>query len=83
MIGDDPGGDATIEELLGETLDYETLLAKESPGFVYPEIDERAAAAMCYTSGTTGNPKGVAYSHGSTYLHTIAAARPRPCPQPV
>ena len=38
---------------------------------LYPEIDERAAAAMCYTSGTTGNPKGVAYSHRSTYLHSF------------
>ncbi len=56
---------------LGETLDYEELLAAESPGFAYPVIEERAAAAMCYTSGTTGNPKGVAYSHRSTYLHTF------------
>jgi fatty-acyl-CoA synthase len=56
---------------LGDTLDYETLLAAEEPGFDYPRIDERAAAAMCYTSGTTGNPKGVAYSHRSTYLHTF------------
>ncbi len=57
---------------LGDTLDYEELLAAESPGYPYPEIDERAAAAMCYTSGTTGNPKGVAYSHRSTYLHSLA-----------
>ncbi|MDH3678930.1 MAG: long-chain fatty acid--CoA ligase [Acidimicrobiia bacterium] len=56
---------------LGETLDYEELLAAGEPGFDYPEIDERAAAAMCYTSGTTGNPKGVAYSHRSTYLHSF------------
>ena len=59
---------------LGETLDYEELLAAEQPGFSYPEIDERAAAAMCYTSGTTGNPKGVAYSHRSTYLHSFGIA---------
>ncbi|MEM7341195.1 MAG: long-chain fatty acid--CoA ligase [Actinomycetota bacterium] len=56
---------------LGETLDYDALLAAEEPGYVYPDIPERAAAAMCYTSGTTGNPKGVAYSHRSTYLHTF------------
>ena len=56
---------------LGETLDYEAVLAAEEPGFEYPAIDERAAAAMCYTSGTTGNPKGVAYSHRSTYLHSF------------
>lgn len=59
---------------LGETLDYESLLADERPGYAYPEIDERAAAAMCYTSGTTGNPKGVAYSHRSTYLHSFGIA---------
>ncbi|MGI9597594.1 MAG: long-chain fatty acid--CoA ligase, partial [Acidimicrobiales bacterium] len=59
---------------LGETLDYETLLAVEQPGFDYPDVDERSAAAMCYTSGTTGNPKGVAYSHRSTYLHSFGIA---------
>ncbi len=67
-------GDSTSSiEGLGETLDYETLLAAEAPGFVYPEVEERSAAAMCYTSGTTGNPKGVAYSHRSTHLHSLAA----------
>ena len=40
--------------------------------FAWPEVDERSAAAMCYTSGTTGNPKGVAYSHRSQYLHALA-----------
>ena len=54
-------------------LDYEALLAAESPELKYPEINERDAAAMCYTSGTTGNPKGVLYSHRSTFLHTMAA----------
>ncbi len=58
---------------LGDVVDYEELLAAESPGFDYPELDERAAAAMCYTSGTTGNPKGVAYSHRSTWLHAFGA----------
>ncbi len=57
---------------LGETLSYEELLAAESPGYDWPELDERSAAAMCYTSGTTGNPKGVVYSHRSTFLHSIA-----------
>jgi fatty-acyl-CoA synthase len=54
-------------------LDYETLLAAESDDFDYPKIDERSAAAMCYTSGTTGNPKGVLYSHRSTVLHSMAS----------
>ena len=57
---------------LGETLSYERLLAAEEPGFEWPELDERSAAAMCYTSGTTGSPKGVVYSHRSTWLHTMA-----------
>lgn len=51
---------------------YETLLAKESSEFEWPEFDERSAASMCYTSGTTGNPKGVLYSHRSTVLHAIS-----------
>jgi fatty-acyl-CoA synthase len=59
---------------LGDTLAYEDVLAAEDPGFEYPEVDERAAAGMCYTSGTTGNPKGVAYSHRSIYLHSMAVS---------
>ncbi len=57
---------------LGATLDYETLLAAEQPGFAYPDLDELSGAAMCYTSGTTGNPKGVLYGHRSTWLHSMA-----------
>ena len=56
---------------LPEHIDYEELLAAERSGYPWPEIDERAAAAMCYTSGTTGLPKGVVYSHRSTFLHTL------------
>jgi fatty-acyl-CoA synthase len=55
-----------------DVLRYDELLAAESPGFAWPDIDERAAAAMCYTSGTTGNPKGVVYSHRSTVLHSMS-----------
>jgi fatty-acyl-CoA synthase len=62
-------GDASA---LGDVLRYEDLIAAEKPGYEWPEVDERSAAAMCYTSGTTGNPKGVVYSHRSTYLHSMA-----------
>jgi fatty-acyl-CoA synthase len=50
-------------------LDYEDLVAGGSPSFAWPDVDEDDASSMCYTSGTTGNPKGVAYSHRSMVLH--------------
>ena len=55
---------------------YETLLAQESGEYEWPTFDERAASSLCYTSGTTGNPKGALYSHRSTILHSYAGALP-------
>jgi fatty-acyl-CoA synthase len=52
-------------------LEYEALIAKAEPAYDMADPDENAAAAMCYTTGTTGNPKGVLYSHRSLVLHTL------------
>ena len=58
---------------LPNALRYEELLAEQPAGFDYPELDDRSAAGLCYTSGTTGNPKGVLYSHRSNVLHGLAS----------
>ena len=55
---------------------YETLMSDASVEFSWPELDENTACALCYTSGTTGNPKGVLYSHRSTMLHAYASVMP-------
>ncbi|TMH30379.1 MAG: long-chain-fatty-acid--CoA ligase [Betaproteobacteria bacterium] len=55
---------------------YEDLLAAESDDFEWPEFDENTASGLCYTSGTTGHPKGVLFSHRSTILHAFAIALP-------
>jgi len=66
-------GDGDVGSL-PNALRYEELLEEAGPGsYDYPEVDERQAAALCYTSGTTGNPKGVLYSHRSISLHSTAS----------
>ncbi|WP_338922540.1 3-(methylthio)propionyl-CoA ligase [Pseudomonas silesiensis] len=59
-----------------DLLCYEDLIETHTDDFVWPTFDENSASSLCYTSGTTGNPKGVLYSHRSTLLHTYAAALP-------
>jgi acyl-CoA synthetase (AMP-forming)/AMP-acid ligase II len=56
--------------------EYEKLIEAENDRFEWPEFDERTAACLCYTSGTTGNPKGALYSHRSTLIHAYASALP-------
>ncbi|GAC1509609.1 MAG: long-chain fatty acid--CoA ligase [Candidatus Dormibacteraceae bacterium] len=66
-----PAPTAASANGLVDMLDYETLLAGEGENYPWPKLSERMAAAMCYTSGTTGNPKGVVYSHRSQFIHTM------------
>ncbi|BFM18063.1 3-(methylthio)propionyl-CoA ligase [Maricurvus nonylphenolicus] len=64
------------ETSLSGVVDYESYIGNQPDAFDWPELDENAASGLCYTSGTTGNPKGVLYSHRSTLLHAYATITP-------
>jgi len=66
-----PGDRSLLEGASVQVHEYDELIASKPTTYDWPELDERAAAAMCYTSGTTGDPKGVIYSHRSIYLHSM------------
>jgi fatty-acyl-CoA synthase len=80
IVNGDPNADlAAVAAAAGRPIGvhhYEELIAGRPATFAWPETDERAGAAMCYTSGTTGDPKGVVYSHRSIFLHAMAGAQP-------
>ncbi|MFE7463568.1 long-chain fatty acid--CoA ligase [Streptomyces sp. NPDC057499] len=66
-----PGDRSLLDGAAPRVHDYEELIAGRTAHYDWPELDERQAAALCYTSGTTGDPKGVVYSHRSVYLHSM------------
>ncbi len=70
VMGDGPLPSSSLAPLYS----YEELLRDAPEEFVFPELDEQSAAGMCYTSGTTGNPKGVVYSHRALFLQSMAQA---------
>ena len=74
LMGDD--NDIAENCKLENLVSYESLIREESDNFEWPNLDEKAAVGLCYTSGTTGDPKGVLYNHRSTILHAMALIAP-------
>src|SRR5881396_304352 len=74
VMTDGPSPDGQLKPMLS----YEDLLSGRPTSYPWPQIDERDAAAMCYTSGTTGKPKGVVYSHRSSVLHSLGVGANNP-----
>ncbi len=66
--------DMPKSEVIKDLTCYEDMLQNEDGNFSWPSFDEKTASSLCYTSGTTGNPKGVLYAHRSTVIHSLAAA---------
>lgn len=73
VVATEPGLEGW-ETSLPNAIDYEDFIAGKATDYAWPEIDENAPLGLCYTSGTTGKPKGVMYTHRSNYLHTITIA---------
>ena len=75
-LGDEACISTHLADMATPVLSYETLLGAHDGDYAWPVLDERAASFLCYTSGTTGNPKGALYTHRSTVLHAFGASLP-------